>query len=187
MSSTLIIHSFVHSQFTKIVSVVVLLSVFSLAACSEAKSNEKKSEKPHPITGLVIEPAQKNGVFYQLKDLATAIKAGKRQQKRVLIYFTCWACVNSRKMEDRILIDKEIQALLAENYLCFSAYVDDKQKIPGSDKSIGEKNMELQMDRFKSTSQPHFCILDESGNLINEVHNTPTVEAFLAFLEKGLK
>lgn len=187
MLSTFRIYSFVHSQFTKIVSVVVLLSVFFLAACSETKNNEKKPEQPHPIAGLVIEPAQKNGVFYQLDNLAAAIKAGKREQKRVLIYFTCWACINSRKMEDRILIDKEIQALLAENYLCFSAYVDDKQKISGSDKSIGEKNMELQMERFKSTSQPHFCILDESGNLINEVHNTPTVEAFLAFLKKGMK
>lgn len=187
MSSSFRIHFFSNSQFLKIVSVVVLLSVFSLQACSETKNNEKKPEKQHPIAGLVIEPAQENGVFYQLDNLPSAIKVGKREHKRILIYFTGWADLNSRKIEDQILIDKDIQAVLAENFLCFSAYVDDNQKIPGSDILLGEKNTQLQRERFKSTSQPHFCILDEEGNLISEVHNAPTVEAFLAFLEKGLK
>lgn len=187
MLSTLRIHSFVNLRDTNFLSVVVVLCLFSLEACSEAKSKEKKPEKHNSKTELIIEPAQKNGVFYQLNDLASAVEAGKLQGKKVLIYFTCWACVNARKMEDRILVDKDIQALLAENYLCFSAYVDDKQKIPGSDMSIGEKNMELQMDHFKSPAQPHFCILDENGNLICEVHYTPTVEVFLAFLKKGLE
>jgi thioredoxin-related protein len=161
--------------------------VFSLAACSETKSKEKKPEKPHPIAGLVIEPAQKNGVFYQLDNLAAAIKAGKREQKRVLIYFTGWFDVNSRKMEDRILIDKEIQALLAENYLCFSAYVDDKQKIPGSDMSIGEKNAKLEMEHFKSPYQPHFYILDENGKVVADLGYVASTSEFLDFLEKGLK
>ena len=187
MLSTFRIHSFVNSRSTKIFSVVVVLCLFSLEACSEAKSNEEEPEKLHSIAGLTVEPAQENGVFYQLDNLASAIKAGKRQQKRVLIYFTGWADVNSRKMEDQILIDKDIQALLAEKFLCFSAYVDDKQKIPGSDMSIGEKNTKLEMEHFKSPYQPHFYILDENGKAVADLGYVVSASEFMDFLEKGLK
>jgi len=138
-------------------------------------------------TELVLEPAQKKGVFYKLDNLTSAIEAGKLQQKRVLIYFTGWACVNARKIEDRILIDKNIQALLAENYLCFSAYTDDRAVIPGTEMTIGEKNAQLQMEQFKSITQPYFYVLDETGKVIAQSAYVLTTGEFEAFLKKGLK
>lgn len=179
MSSNFRIHFFVNSHFTKIVSVVVLFFILSLEACSETKNNEKKPEKQHPIAGLVIEPAQENGVFYQLDNLATAIKAGKREHKRVLIYFTGWACVNARRVENAILADSQVQAALNENYLCFSAYVDDKID--------GKKNAKLQMDYFKSRDQPHFYVLDENGIIVSDIQHAITPAEFETFLDKGLK
>lgn len=162
-------------------------AILELDALAEAENPKKKPEVSSTKAKLVVEPAQKNGVFYQLNDLASAVEAGKLQGKKVLIYFTCWACVNARKIEDRVLIDKKVQAVLAQNYLCFSAYTDDRALVPGSKMTIGEKNTQLQLERFKSPAQPHFCILDEEGNMISQIHYTQTIELFLAFLNKGLE
>ncbi|MES2555084.1 MAG: hypothetical protein V4604_02985 [Bacteroidota bacterium] len=152
-----------------------------------SEGTEKKPETANSNAELVIEPAQKKGVFYKLNDLPSAIEAGKLQQKRVLIYFTGWLSVNSRKLEDRVLIDKGIQVILAENYLCFSAYTDEKTNIPGSTVTIGEKNAKIQLEQFKSYEQPCFYILDENGSIISCLQYAISVSSFEAFLKEGLK
>ena len=158
-----------------------------LKASEEAKNPKKIPEVTNPKTELVIEPAQKYGVFYKLDNLRSAVEAGKLQQKRVLIYFTCWACVNARKIEDRVLINEHIQTVLKENYLCFSAYTDDRAIIPGTEMTIGEKNGELQLEQFKSTTQPYFYVLDETGKIIAQSAYVLTAGEFEAFLKEGLK
>ncbi|MDH4474178.1 MAG: thioredoxin family protein [Fluviicola sp.] len=151
---------------------------------NESKNNYHYST---PNTELVLELNQENGVFYQLNDLSSALDEGKTQQKRVLIYFTAWSCANCRRLEDRILVDKEIQQLLADHFVCFSAYTDDNKKIAETDILEGQKNAQIQLESFKSISTPHLFILDENGKLISESKYVMSVDEFLTFLKKGLK
>ncbi len=155
-----------------------------------AASSETENREPMELSGetvkLTIEPAQEYGTFYQFADVASAVEAGKFQNKPVLVYFTCWTCVNARKLEDYVMVNKEIQAILNENYLCFSAYVDDKSSMHGLNVSVGKKNTGIQIEHFKSNDQPHFYILDETGKAIADLQYTLSVDDFKAFLQKGL-
>ncbi len=162
-------------------------AIQELKASEEAKNPKKIHEVTNQKTELVLQTAQKSGVFYQLNDLASALEAGKAQQKRVLIYFTCWACVNARKIEDRVLSDEYIQTVMKENYLCFSAYTDDRAKMQGSDLTIGEVHSRLQLETFSSTGAPHFYVVDEIGKVIVHSAYVLTTGEFEAFLKEGLK
>lgn len=124
--------------------------------------------------------------FIKLTDLESAIKSGKEQGKRVLIYFSCYACVNSRKVEDRILTDHAVQALLADKFSRFVAYADDNTEDKVSGSTIGKKIIKLQHDYFKTDYQPYFYIIDNEGKVLSEIGYTNKTEEFVEFLNKGL-
>jgi hypothetical protein len=125
--------------------------------------------------------------FTTLIDLENALNKGREQNKRVLIYFSAYADVNSRKMESTILSNEQIKTFLSQNYICFLAMEDDKSPDPENPSStIGKKYMKLQFEKFKTNSQPYFYILDEKGNILSEITFTRKVDDFLTFLKKGM-
>jgi thioredoxin-related protein len=124
----------------------------------------------------------------ELVDLENALKAGKETGRNILIQFTGHACVNSRKMEDNILTDPEVNALISKNFEYFSAYCDDRRPDPANNSlTIGKKYCKIQSEKFKSSSQPTFYILEPNGKIIAETMYTPSIEEFKNFLNKGLK
>lgn len=125
--------------------------------------------------------------YNKLKDIKTAIKEGKENDERVLIYFSGHACVNSRKMEDRILTDDQVENLLAEKFIFFVGYVDDKTMDKTSNSTIGQNIIKIQSDNFKTNSQPYFCVIDDNGKILSQIGYTNKVEDFIVFLNKGLK
>lgn len=124
--------------------------------------------------------------FIKLSDLESAIKVGKENGKKVLLYFSCYGCVNARKMEDRILVDNQIKALLIQNFTYYIAYTDDNSK-DDTYKTVGKKFIKLQSDNFKTDYQPYFCIIDDSGKILSEIGYTNKTAEFIEFLNKGLK
>ena len=125
--------------------------------------------------------------FADLGDLDNAIKSGKENKKAILIYFTCYACVNARKMEDNILTNEQVKSLLTNNYVDFSAYVDDKTLNANTNSTIGSKYMKLQSEKFKNNYQPNFVIIDDKGNVIASLGYTNKTDEFVDFLKKGMK
>ncbi|PBQ31904.1 hypothetical protein CNR22_09020 [Sphingobacteriaceae bacterium] len=125
--------------------------------------------------------------FSKLVDIESAIKTGKEKGKRVLIYFSCYACVSARKMDDRILTDNHVKNLLTENFAYFVAYTDDKSEDKESNSTVGKKFIRIQADNFQSSYQPYFYIIDEKGKVLSEIGYTGKTEDFIEFLNKGLK
>ncbi len=124
--------------------------------------------------------------FEDLIDVDHAIKVSVKKNKKVLIYFTCYACVNARKMEDFVLTDERVKMILTQKYSYFAAYVDAKNPDSKSHLTVGQKYQKLQSEKFKSSYQPYFYVIDDGGNVISEIGYTNKPQDFIDFLNKGL-
>lgn len=129
------------------------------------------------------------------KGLAYARKVGKP----VMLDFTGWACVNCRKMEQNVWPDPAILALLKNDVVLISLYVDDKRELAASEvaesklhpgkqlKYIGQKWSELQTIKYKANSQPFYVLMDHNEeNLIAPIAYTPDIEGFHNWLKMGI-
>jgi thioredoxin-related protein len=141
-------------------------------------SSSKQNSQPPPPEKIE---------FGKLVDIENAIKTGKENGKKVLLYFSCYACVNARKVEDRILTDNQVKSLLAEKFNYFIAYTDDRSEDKATNSTVGKKFIKLQADNFKTNYQPYFCIIDSEGKVLSEIGYTNKTEEFIEFLNKGLK
>jgi len=125
--------------------------------------------------------------FENLIDIETAMNNGKEKNKNVLLYFSCYSCVNARKIENIILMDPEIKSLITQNFLYYIAYSDDKSQDKVNNSTVGRKFIEMQTKYFKTNYQPYFCIIDNNGKILSEIGYTNKTEEFIKFLYKGLK
>ena len=143
--------------------------------------------------GSVIEPIH--------NDYALALKLAAEQNKPVLIDFTGWACVNCRKMEDKIWPDKTVDSLMRNEFIVVSFYVDEKQKLPlqeqtveklsnGTDKSIvsvGDKWATFQTENFGATAQPQYAIISANQVALTKTKfATDNADEFAEWLICGL-
>lgn len=142
---------------------------------------------PHGLTGYF--------------DYDEALAAAKELKKPVFIDFTGHACVNCRKMEEKIWSNPEVLDILNKEYIVVSLYVDDKKiKIPQSEwftttdgrsiNSLGEKNAYIEELYFGKTTQPLYCLLNADEILLQPAYGADyfqfKVAPFLDFLKKGL-
>jgi thiol:disulfide interchange protein len=131
-------------------------------------------------------------------DYETGLAYAKTVNKPILVDFTGWACVNCRKMEERVWSEPAILNMLRNDYVLISLYVDDKNKLPKEEqyisevtgkkvRTIGDKWMEFQKDNYEIAAQPLYVIKDKDGNDIGKpIAYTPEVEIYEAWLKKGL-
>lgn len=133
--------------------------------------------------------------FKSLVSYENALAESKKEKKKLLLFFTGHACVNGVRMEEEVFIDPKVRNLLAENYLCFKAYVDEIAALPITEqyfsktlkkqvKTIGERFMDLQLSKFKTDMQPYFAILDTNGKLIHQLTGGEDKQKFLYFLSR---
>lgn len=126
--------------------------------------------------------------------LAYARKVGKP----IMIDFTGHACVNCRKMEERVWSDSRVLQILKNDLVLISLYVDDKRALPVEEQytssltgkkvtTIGKKWSEFQIEKYKANAQPYYVLLDHEGNNLNEYSAyNPDVEQYLEWLKAGL-
>lgn len=128
------------------------------------------------------------------KGMAYAKKVGKP----VMIDFTGHACVNCRKMEERVWSDPRVLQVLKNKLVLVSLYVDDKRKLPENEqyisettgkkiKTIGNKWSDFQIKKYKANAQPYYVLLDHSGDNLNpySAYN-PDIEKYLSWLKEGI-
>lgn len=97
--------------------------------------------------------------------------------KPVLLDFTGWACVNCRKMEEKVWSDPRVLKRLREDFVLISLYVDEKTALPKEQqievqigtkikklRTVGNRWSHMQTERFKTNSQPFYVILDHNEN-----------------------
>ena len=117
----------------------------------------------------------------------------------VILDFTGHACVNCRKMEERVWSDPVVLQILKNKVVLISLYVDDKRKLPEDEQytseltgkkvtTIGKKWSEFQIKKYKANAQPYYVLLDHNGYNLNEhTAYNPDIEEYLAWLNEGIK
>jgi thiol:disulfide interchange protein DsbD len=137
-----------------------------------------------------------------LLDYEQAIKLAKEKNKPVLIDFTGWACVNCRRMEEKVWTNPKVEKLMKEDFILVSLYVDERTKLPvsqqmvyktkaGIEKSIitvGDKWATFQIENFGATSQPQYAMISPDEKALGKTKfYTPSASEFIQWLECGLR
>jgi thiol:disulfide interchange protein DsbD len=171
---------------------------------SESPSGIGTSENTnsHPENNDMHLGPQNIMVFH---DLEKAEAYAKEVQKPLFVDFTGHACVNCRKMEEKVWGEPGIIEILRDKMVIVSLYVDEKTALPASEHKeleyapgkkmkiteIGHKWSYLQTTRYKSNTQPYYRLLGpqnedlDIGSADYEHHGNAT--DFKAWLEKGLE
>lgn len=132
------------------------------------------------------------------KDYDNGMAYAKQVNKPVLLDFTGYACVNCRKMEERVWPDPQILEILKNKVVLISLYVDDNRDLPKGEvytsettgkniTTIGGKWSDFQIEKYKANAQPYYVLLDHAGNNLNDhTAYNPDVEEYLAWLQEGI-
>ncbi|HEU0125470.1 protein-disulfide reductase DsbD family protein [Flavobacterium sp.] len=138
-----------------------------------------------------------NGIV-TFRDYDAGMAYAKKENKPVMLDFTGFACVNCRKMEERVWPDARVLNHLNKDVVVISLYVDDKRplseeeqiisKITGEKlKYIGQKWSEFQILKYKTNAQPYYVLIDHEGKELNApTAYNPDIEFYNDWLEKGI-
>ncbi len=141
------------------------------------------------------------GVEPLVNNYEEALRVAKEENKPVLIDFTGWACVNCRRMEEKVWTDPTIDSLMRTKFVVLSLYVDERRKLPlterivyttsaGNEKSIvtvGDKWSTFQVENFGATSQPQYAIISADERALTKTKfYTPDADEFAEWLRCGL-
>jgi len=134
-------------------------------------------------------------------DYQAALAIARKENKPVLIDFTGWACVNCRRMEEKIWPDPLVDSLMRKKFVVVSLYVDERNKLPlveqtvvtlanGTEKSIitvGDKWSTFQTENFGATSQPQYAIISADQIVLTKTKfYTDDADEFAEWLQCGL-
>lgn len=140
-------------------------------------------------------PLGLSGYFDYEQGLACAKELGKP----VLLDFKGHACANCKLMEAKVWSDPEILKRLRDNFVIISLYVDDRTSLPENEwitsavdgklkKTIGKKNEDLEISKFKTNALPLYVITDHEGNPLNDPMPTNmNIEKYKNWLDEGLE
>jgi len=140
---------------------------FILGGQSAAPSAASADFPPAVKYNDVLHPPHGFNAFF---DLDEGLAFAKKVNKPVLIDFTGHACVNCRKMEDKIWIDPEVGHLIKDEYVLIQLYVDERSvKMPAekvhyskilrtTTDDLGRWNGDFQAATYNSNSQPFYVL-----------------------------
>jgi thiol:disulfide interchange protein DsbD len=196
-------------SFTRIAFIILFAAaaIYLLPGLTNTKYADLKliSGFPPPRTtySLYHSKTKHKEIFEPMQnDYIGALALAKKENKPVLIDFTGWACVNCRRMEEKVWPDKTVDSLMRNEFVVVSLYVDERRKLPlteqtvyktssGQEKSIitvGDKWATFQTENFGATSQPQYAIItaDEVA-LTKTKFYTPDADEFIEWLQCGLE
>lgn len=133
------------------------------------------------------------------EDYEEGMAYAKEQNLPVLLDFTGYACINCRKMEERVWSEPQVLSKLKNDVVLISLYVDAKESLPENEqytsettgkriRTIGNKWSDFQIREYGANAQPYYIILNHEEQPLNEpVGYTPDVEEYTAWLDKGIE
>jgi thiol:disulfide interchange protein DsbD len=195
-------------SFTRIAFIVLFASItiYLVPGLTNTRSADLKliSGFPPPRTTYSIygKSSGHRGIFEPIQNnYKEALAIAKRENKPVLIDFTGWACVNCRRMEEKVWTNSVVDGLMRTKFVVVSLYVDERRNLPlteqtviktsgGNEKSIvtvGDKWSTFQTENFAATSQPQYAIISaDQIALTRRKFYTPDAGEFAAWLQCGL-
>lgn len=135
-------------------------------------------------------------VFHDYQD---GLVYARKIKKPIMLDFTGHACVNCRKMEINVWSDPAVLAILKNDVVLISLYVDDKRDLPKEEQfetaagekieTVGDKWTDFMISKYKTNTQPLYIITDIEGSSLNS--SKPTIsyvgaEEYLQWLKKGI-
>ncbi|WP_422079978.1 protein-disulfide reductase DsbD family protein [Ulvibacterium sp.] len=135
------------------------------------------------------------------KDFEEGLSYAKQVNKPILLDFTGWACVNCRRMEEKVWSEPNIYSVLKEDYVLISLYVDDRKELPVSEqfnfefdsgrvksiKTIGQKWGTFQTINFSAASQPYYVLMTPDLEILNIAVQYTDKDTYRSWLRQGLK
>ncbi|GAA4337655.1 protein-disulfide reductase DsbD family protein [Flaviaesturariibacter amylovorans] len=158
---------------------------------------------PPPLTYSVYKPhaALADAVKPLHNDYEGALRRARAEGKPVLIDFTGKACVNCRKMEERVWTDERVSGYMKDSFVVVSLYVDDRSKLPANEQqqyksrrgdlrdiiTVGDKWATFQSENFFAVSQPQYAILSPDEKALTRPKTyTEDAADFRDWLDCGL-
>ena len=127
-------------------------------------------------------PIESKSVFH---DFDEGMAYAKQENKRILVDFSGYGCVNCRKMEAYVLTDERVKEALTE-YVFIELFVDSRQDENHNGILDGEEFSRLERDRFGSNAQPLYIKLNVNGQPIGTpMAYTTNPDLFLQWLQEN--
>lgn len=111
-------------------------------------------------------------------DYEEALAASKVLKKPVMLDFTGVNCANCRKFEAEVWSNPDVLKLMKNDFVIASLFVDIQSvKLPEDNRydsktlgyrieTLGDQNVDLQVSKFNSNTQPYYFFVDENGVLL---------------------
>lgn len=170
---------------------------FILGGSAAAPSSGGSNDFPGAVKyNDVLHPPHGFNAFF---DLDEGLAYAKKVNKPVLLDFTGHACVNCRKMEDKVWIDPAVGHLIKDEYVLIQLYVDERSVKMPADKvhysavlrknteDLGWWNGDFQATKYNSNSQPFYVLAGHDLNpLVIPQGAIFDSKAYAAYLQSGL-
>ncbi|MET3113073.1 thiol:disulfide interchange protein [Pedobacter sp. CG_S7] len=170
---------------------------FILGGSSQSSGSTSSSDFPAKVKyDDVLHPPHGFQSFFELDE---GMAYAKKMNKPVLIDFTGHACVNCRKMEDKVWVDAEVGRLIKEEFVLIQLYVDERSVKMPADKvhysevlrtntnDLGRWNGDFQATQYKSNSQPFYVMAGQDLKpLVSPQGAIFDAKAYAAYLQSGL-
>ncbi len=131
-------------------------------------------------------------------DYNEALSCARQQNKPLFIDFAGHSCTNCKRMYNKVWSDPQVLKILKNDFIIAVLYVDDKTRLPEDEwitsaldgkikNTIGKKNADLQVSKFKSNALPLYAIIDHQGNILTQNLYTynPDISDFIIWLHEG--
>ncbi|RYY98647.1 MAG: DUF255 domain-containing protein [Chitinophagaceae bacterium] len=150
--------------------------------------------KPHAALADAVKPLH--------NDYEGALRRARAEGKPVLIDFTGWACVNCRRMEERVWTDATVAGYMKDSFVVVSLYVDERRNLPAAEQTqytarrgdkrdivtVGDKWATFQSENFFAVSQPQYAIISPDERALTRPKTyTQDAGEFREWLECGLR
>ncbi len=130
-------------------------------------------------------------------DYDKGVTYAKQVNKPILLDFTGYACVNCRRMEERVWSDPKVLNILKNDIVLISLYGDSREELPKSEqtvsasgrriKTVGNKWSNFQIENYNIIAAPYYVLLDhDESNLNKPVAYTPDIKEYLVWLKEGI-
>ncbi len=166
--------------------VVLLLCIVAMGC--------QRTSSPPPTRNVTLPHGMDEGIpgLLGFTDLEAALDSARAVNRPLFIYFTGFAVVSSRKMEETVLSSPEIRSILNQHFVVLYQYVDDRRPDPGAasdttakPRTIGAKCMEFERATFGKVSQPYIGFMDAvTGETVGGFGYETDKQKILSSLEK---
>jgi len=142
----------------------------------------------------------KTGIVHFKNDYDHALAYARKTGKPLMIDFTGEQCANCRKTEDFIWPDPRVTAILNNDVVLVSLFVDDKAPLDPKDyqkvfwygkertiTDVGDKFKYLEESVYGQSTQPLYVMLDANEKPLNPVRGYKSdIDGYIKWLNQGL-